>query len=242
MARIELRYATVKIKDGLAGTAASTGTPAMGDTSTAIGSTALNTDVTTKVPVGANFTVAGESVQTVHTVLTRTLSGSNTTNITYSPAIGAGTFAMGAVLTFQPQALSIKVGTGDVKYTENTNYLYDLDRGLLDTVRLGDDQPMDVNFNFVYEHITQGTLEPVAPMDAIKRRNGAAEWVSSATDKCEPYAVDIEVLHTPPCGTSEKETTTFPDFRSDKREVSFKDSNIAITGKCNVKEPIVTRT
>ena len=90
--------------------------------------------------------------------------------------------------------------------------------------------------------LTTGTNETIAPMDAIKRRGSASEWVNSATDKCEPYAVDIEVEHVPPCGTSQKETTTFPDFRSESREVSFKDSNVAVTGKCNVKEPIVARS
>jgi hypothetical protein len=95
--------------------------------------------------------------------------------------------------------------------------------------------------NFVFEHITTGTSETISPMDALKRRGGAEEWVSSSSDLCEPYAVDIEVEHVPPCGTSESEIVTFPDFRSDKREVSYKDANIAVTGKCKATEPIVTR-
>jgi hypothetical protein len=70
---------------------------------------------------------------------------------------------------------------------------------------------------------------------------GAAEWVSSATDLCEPYAVDLSVIHTPPCGTAQTETTLFPDFRSDKREPSLKDSLIQITGRCNATEPTVSR-
>jgi hypothetical protein len=145
------------------------------------------------------------------------------------------------LLTFQPQVLSIKIGDGDLKYTESTDYKYDLDRGNLDTVREGDEVPMDVVLNFTYEHITTGTNETISPMDAIKRRGHASEWVSSSTDKCEPYAVDVEVVHTPPCGTAQRETTLFPDFRSDKREPSFKDSNIQITGRCNSTEPVVTR-
>jgi len=99
-----------------------------------------------------------------------------------------------------------------------------------------------VKFQVVYEHITTGTSENISPMDALKRKGGAQEWVSSATDKCEPYAIDVEVEHVPPCGTSEIETTLFPDYRSESREISFKNSLITINGKCNAVEPIVGRS
>lgn len=245
MARIQLRYATIYLLDGLAGAAAvnqSMTAPMAGDTTLTVDTVVLNTDITTQIPIGSRFTIAGETDTTaIHTVQTRMNTMSVTTQVTFSPPLGPGTYVDNGVLTFLPHKLSIKVGDGDVKYTENTDYKYDLDRGLLDTVRLGDDTPMDVDFNFVYEHITTGTNEVIAPMDALKRKNSASEWVSSATDKCEPYAVDVVIDHVPPCGTSQIERTTFPDFRADKREVSFKDSNIAITGKCNVLEPIVER-
>jgi hypothetical protein len=215
-----------------------------GDTDLDIDTIVLNTDVTTKVPIGARFTVAGETVATtVHIVTARTPTSSGpTTNIVFTPALTAGTYADGGVLTFAPQELTIKIGDGDVTYTESTEYSYDLDRGDLDTVREGNQVPMEVALNFTYEHITTGTGEVISPMDAIKRKGGAAEWVSSATDKCEPYAVDVKIVHTPPCGTAETETTIFPDFRSEKREPNFKDSNISVSGKCNAVEPIVTRS
>jgi len=244
MARIELRYCDVIIMDGLAGTAAINDMtpPVATDASITIDTIVLNTDVTTKVPIGARFTIAGETDPTVHVVTARTPADTGpTTSITFAPVLGAGTYVDGGVLTFQPQELSIKVGDGDVKFTETSEYLYDLDRGDLDTVREGNQVPMDVVFNFTYEHITTGTGEAIAPMDAIKRRGAASEWVNAATDPCEPYAVDIKVVFTPPCGGADNEVTIFPDFRSEKREASLKDSNIAITGKCNATEPIVTR-
>ncbi len=246
MARIELRHCTISLQDGLAGTAhANTGntTPMSGDLTLSINTVSLNTDITTKVPIGGRFTIAGETdATTVHVVTARTNSGNNTTSITFAPALSAGTYTNTAVLTFQSQQLDIKIGEGELTYTENTNNLYDLDRGDLDTVREGDEVPMDVTLAFTYEHITTGTNEPIAPMDALKRRGSASEWVSSATDKCEPFAVDVVVVHTPPCGTNQVETTTFPDFRSDKREVKFKDALITITGKCNAVDPIVERS
>jgi hypothetical protein len=78
-------------------------------------------------------------------------------------------------------------------------------------------------------------------MDALKGVGGADEWVSSASDQCEPYAIDIEVEHIPDCGTAQKEITVFPDFRAETKEINFKDATISLTGKCNVIEPVVTR-
>jgi len=244
MARIELRYCTIRIKDGLSGTSAIDGMGVMaGDATFSVQTTVLNTAVTTKIPVGARFTVAGETTATtVHTVTARNVDTAVTGSITFSPVLGPGTYADEGVLTFLPQALTISIGEGDLKYTETRNFKYDLDRGLLDTVRFGDEVPMDVNSSFTYEHITTGTSETISPVDAIKQIGGAAEWVSSDSDECQPYAVDIEITHTPVCGSSEVEVTTFPDFRYEKVEPDFKNSLITISGKCAATEPIVSRT
>jgi len=245
MARIELRDCDVILQDGLSGTAAvnePTTPPAATDTSFAIDTTALNTQDADKVPVGARFKIAGETTQVFHTVTARTPADAGpTTEITFSPALGAGTYADGAVVTFYPQNLDIKIGEGNLTYTEHNEYEYLKDRGNLDTVKEGDEVPMDVKLEAVFEHITQGTGEPVSPMDAIKGVGGAAEWVSASDDLCEPYCVDIIVLHTPPCGTAELERVTFPDFRSETREINYKDSTISITGKCKATEPLVER-
>ena len=214
-----------------------------GDATIDIDTVVLNTDVTNMVPVGARFTIAGETAaDTVHVVTARTPSGAGpTTNIVFSPVLGAGTYSENNVLTFHPQELVITIGDGDLRYTERDEFTYDLDRGELDTVRRADDVPMEVVSNFIYEHITTGTGEDVTPMDAIKRKGSASEWVNAAADVCEPYAVDLLVIHTPPCGTAEKEFTLFPDFRSEQREVNFRESNIQITGRCNRLEPVTWR-
>jgi hypothetical protein len=100
---------------------------------------------------------------------------------------------------------------------------------------------MDVNIDFVYEFITTGTSETITPMDALKRKGNAGEWVSSSSDLCEPYCVDIEVEHVPPCGGAEKEITLFAEFRPDSKEVDLGEAQISISGRCNATEPIVTR-
>jgi hypothetical protein len=246
MARIELKNCIVRFKDGLSGTGAinePTTAPVATDTAFDIDTVVLNSADTDLIPVGARFTIAGETVPQVHTVTARVPADTGpTTNITFSPALGAGTYVDGGVVTFQNQQIDIKIGDGNITYTENKNYEYETDRGQLDTVREGDEAPIDVNVDFVYEYITTGTGEAITPMDAIKGQGGADEWVSSSSDLCEPYAIDIEVEYTPPCGGAEIETTLFPDFRPDSKEVDFGEANVSVTGRCNVVEPIVTRT
>lgn len=246
MARIELRDCDVILQDGLSGSAQinePTTPPAENDTEFDIDTVALNTAADDKVPLGARFTVAGETTPVPHTVTARTpASAGPTTNIVFSPPLGAGTYVDGGIVTFLPQNLEIKIGDGNITYTEHNEYKYDLDRGDLDTVREGNQVPMDVKLEAIFEHITQGTSEPVPPMDAFKGIGGAAEWVSASADQCEPYCIDLIVKHTPPCGTSQLETTTFPDFRSESREINYKDATISVSGKCKATEPIVTRT
>ena len=168
--------------------------------------------------------------------------GAVTWEVTFTPPlIAADLPADMDPITFLPRELVITIGDGDLRYTERDEFTYDLDRGELDTVRRADDVPMEVVSNFIYEHITTGTNEDITPMDAIKRKGDAADWISAAEDECEPYAVDLLVIHTPPCGTAEKEFTLFPDFRSEQREVNFRESNIQITGRCNRLEPVTWR-
>jgi len=250
MARLELKNCVIKLKEGLRGTGAinePTTAPVATDTefdldTLVLSAGGLGTDV---VPLGAKFVVAGETITTtVHTVTGRTPSdgSATTTNIIFTPALGAGTYADSGVITFQAIELEIKIGDGNVTYTEANEYEYDLDRGVLDSVRAGDQVPMDVSLDFVYEYITTGTSETTSPMDALKQIGDASEWRSSSTDPCEPYAVDVEVIHTPICTTQEIETTVFPDFRSESREPDLGEASVSVSGRCNATQPTVTRT
>lgn len=245
MARIELRDATIRIKDGLSGSAAinePTTAPVATDTAFDIDTVVLNTSVTDQIPVGARFTVAGETDATqVHVVTSRTPSTGTTTNIVFSPALGAGTYVDGGVVTFEANQVEIKLGDGNLTWTVNKEYEYLLDRGNLDTVREGDQQPMDVSLDSVYEQITTGTNEAVTPYDAMNGVGGAAEWVSSSSDLCEPYAVDIEVLHSQSCGTAQDETTLIPDFRYESLEADLQAATLSFSGRANTVKPTVSR-
>ncbi len=242
MARIQLRDSTIYIQDGLSGTAAIDDTPAGSDTDFTIDTVALNSTVTTLVPVGARFTISTEAGTPVHTVTARTpTSAGPTTNIVFTPAI-TGTLTDNDVITFLPQRITISIGEGDLTWTEARELIYDLDRDLLDTVRLGADIPLEIDLAFTFEYVTTESGQAITPVDAIKRIGEATEWVSSSSDACEPYAVDIFVVHCVPCGTDQDQDFTFPDFRYESLDYSIQDASISVSGKCNVTDAVTTRT
>jgi len=240
MARIQLRDTTIFIQDGLSGTAATNGVVADLATTGAIDTIVLNTDDTDLVPVGARFQFAGD-LTTTHTVTGRTpASTSPTTSIDFTPAKNGASGAAEAI-TFYPQRIEIKIGDGDLSWTEARNFEYDLDRDQLDTVRQGEDVPVSVDMAFTFEYVTTESGQAITPVDALKRTGEASEWVSSSDDLCEPYAVDIYVIHNVPCGTDQDQDFLFPDFRWESLEYSIADAAISVSGQCNVTDVVTTR-
>lgn len=240
MARIQLRDCTIYLQDGLAGTAAVDDAAgiAISDTTATIDTTVLNTADTDQVPVGARFTLAGDAQ--VYTVTARTPSSGVTTDITFTPAAVAA-LADNGVITFLPQRLSIKIGDGDLSWTETRNFEYDLDRDQLDTVRQGEDAPVEVDLSFTFEYVTSETSNPPTPVEALKNIGRASEWVNSSSDPCEPYATDIYVIHDIPCGTDADQDFLLPDFRYESLQYSMADASISVSGRCNVTDITSTR-
>lgn len=131
------------------------------------------------------------------------------------------------------QKITIKLGEGTLTYDEKRNMEYRKDRGILDTVREGDEEPMDVRLDSEWEWITGDG--DITAEDAMKRRGDAAAWTSSDADECAPYAVDLMVFYAPPC-VADGETITLPDFRYETISHDLKAGTISFSGKCNAKE------
>jgi len=244
MALIDLRDATIYLKDGLTGTAEiNDAAIAQNDTTLVIDTVVLvGPATTTLVPVGARYTVPNTSAQ-VFTVTARLPAGAGpTTTITFTPALTADVPANGATITFQAQRVAVTIGEGNLSYTEAQNMDYTLDRGNLDTVRQGDDIPVDVTMEFSYEFVTASSGEIITPSDALKGVGEANEWISSSSDLCEPYAVDIEVARELSCGSVESETTLLSDYRWESLEFSLRDATISSSGKCNITTATNTRS
>lgn len=246
MARIEMRDVTIYIQDGLAGTGNLSSNGTANDTDLEVDTTVLNTTTTNLIPVGARLYIDGETTNLVHTVTARIPTDDGpTTNLTITPALGAGTYNSGNAeggITYIYQRVEINVGEGNLTWSETKEYEYLRNRGDLDTVKEGDEQPVEMSMEFVYDYIKTESGQTITPVDAIKQIGEAAEWVSSSADLCEPYCVDILAKHCVPCGTDEDEDVLFVDFRRESLDFDMDEATIAVSGRCNVSEPTVMRS
>ena len=152
-------------------------------------------------------------------------------NCTLSVKDGAGS----------PASVTLKVGTGNFTWTETKTRIYDMDRGDFDTVRNGDENPMDVKFDFVWEYLLSDGAEGASIEDALKKTGAAASWTSTDTNTCAPYAVNLVVLHDPVCTTTMTEQYTFPQFRYESLDHDPKEARVSVSGKCNATQPTIVR-
>lgn len=246
-APIDLKKATIYIKDGYSGaTGAKVGAINNG-AGYAGGSTVLTVDgFTAAVTTGDIVTIAGSKASgtnrlTRHKITAHTETTGATTSITVSPALSAAVLD-NAVITVQPHELEVKIGQGNLQYTEKRNIDYILDRGVIDTVREGDQAPVEVKLDFVWEFLraSSGTGTPTIE-DALKNRGEASGWTSSGSDPCEPYSVDLEIWYNPPCSGVEDEVIYLAEYRWEQLDHNIKDSQVSTSGKCNITEATVTR-
>ncbi len=79
--------------------------------------------------------------------------------------------------------------------------------------------------------------------DALKQRRGAASWVTTDADACNPYCVDIEVAMEFPCalGTGQDENILLKTFRYESIAHDLGAGTLALSGKCNITEAEATR-
>jgi hypothetical protein len=140
-----------------------------------------------------------------------------------------------------PNSVAVKVGEGNLTYSEKKPREYIKDKGILDTVRNADQEPMEVSFQFQWIFlISDGGSDPTIE-EALKQTGNASTWVTSAADTCEPYAVDVVVDYDPDCGATKSEKYTFPDFRYETLEHDLKAGTVSAQGMCNAIVPIITR-
>ena len=142
------------------------------------------------------------------------------------------------------KSITIKVGEGNLTWNERRNMEYTLDRGIIDEVREGDQVPLEVSFDFVWEYLkgAAGTGATPTIYEAIKGIGNASAWVSTDADTCRPKSVDLVVTYDPECGTGNTETITFPDFRWEELSPDLRAGTISCSGRCNALSPTSIRS
>lgn len=237
MAQIDLKKAQLFLIDGYAGI----------DTDFAVNLTAgYSANATTmvidggtgQIPVGDRFLVAGDTV--VHTVTATTETTGNTTSITFTPGLGASV-DNDAVITFLPHRLEIKIGEGNMTFSEKVNREYIKDRGRLDIVRNGDEEPIDVRLDAVWEFLKADTGDTPTIRDVIYNIGEASDWVTVDADACQPYALTIVVYYDPECSGENKEKVTLTKFRHETFDSDLRQGTFSVSGKCNITRAEVAR-
>lgn len=208
----------------------------------AIGVTVMTVDgIVGSVSVGDSILFADHS--TVYTITAHTETSTATTSITVTPALTHAE-ADNAVFTIAGPLLEVTIGEGNLTFDEKRALEYKKNRGKLDVVRLADEDPIDVNFQFAWTYLSSATGDTVPTVEeALKRTGAAASWFSTGLD-CEPYAIDILLINTPPnCGavTYSIERITLPDFRYTSLAHDPKAGTVTCQGTCNVTNAIRER-
>lgn len=239
MAQIDLKNCDIYIEDGYSGSVSGTSLVNNMSGYMAGAVTMLIDGSTGAVTTGDRFTVVGDT--TVHTVTAHSETLGNTTSITFTPAL-ASSVSNDVAITWMCHQLQIRVGEGNMQWTEKRSVMYTKDRGRLDTVKLGDEEPVEVKLDFTWEFLKADTGETPTIEDALKKRGEASSWVTSSSDLCEPYSVDIVVVYTPPCDDVDVEIYRLTDFRYEDLGHDLKQGQVSVSGKCNITEPTVTRS
>lgn len=143
--------------------------------------------------------------------------------------------------TSPKKTLAVKIGTGTFTYDEKKAMDYQLDRGNLDVVREGDQQPVDVKFDFTWEFLRADGGSVPTVEEFLKQVGVASAYISSDPDTCQPYAVDVILLYVPPCGGVKNEKIVCPLFRFESLSHDAKAGQVSVSGKCNVTQVTVTR-
>lgn len=232
MGQIDLKYAELTVEDGTVNVGAVNLTAGytVGNTTMIIDSLPALTILTT----GTTFVIAGESGSPVHTITAHSETSGVTTSITFTPGV-AGTVADGTVLTFGPHSVTLHIGEGTLEWTEKRPIVYVKDRGKLAFTRLGDEEPTDVSLEFIWDFLVSDTAggEPPTMKEVLTQTGACAGWLSSASDKCQPYAVNVRVLYSPPCAGVKKELIIIRDFRQEELQHNAKDAKVSVKGKSN---------
>ena len=138
-----------------------------------------------------------------------------------------------------PLTVVVKIGEGNFSFTEHRTVEYIRDRGVIDTVRLGDDEPVDVSFDFIWDWISAETMatDLDSIIDILKGESGH----TTTGGACEPYSCDIEVVISDSVCAGE-ETISLATFRYEELSYDLGAGTISCTGKCNISGATITTT
>jgi len=255
MAQIDIKEATVKIFDGTLGTATLAGADADGGNVYTAKSKHIGSDKISVTHVKAAGTVTLSVVVTDREIVVNLATTSGTVTSTGADVktaieaaaaaaalvtvaitgTGLGLGAAVAKTTLDGQkVLSVKIGEGNLTYSEKRPVEFKRDRGALDTVKNADEEPIDVSLDATWEWLSSesGATTPTIE-EALKNSGAAVAWVTTADDTCQPYCVDIEVWNAAGCAVAEDELIVLEEYYYENLDHDLREGTIAMSGRCN---------
>lgn len=199
--------------------------------------------------ITVNLATDGAGVATSTASAVRTAVNADATANQYVVASLPGTgasvaaaAAAAAVNTNPSRTVELKVGDGTLSWSESKDLQYVLDKGALDQVKEGDEQPMTLDTSFIWEELVASTGSGTpSPYEAMLQLGEAASWTSTSDGTgCPPYCVDIEVEVNPGCNAV-REFYRFEEFYVDDLNPNYKDGKITFKGSCNRTQPKLYR-
>jgi hypothetical protein len=257
MAQIDIKECTIKIWDGTPSVATLDSTPADSDLtfttkSTHHGSKPVTVTFTDPGSASQSLTITvdnedidvslatstGSAITSTAALVLAAITGDADANALVSVAMetsGTGIVEAIAQTTLAGQnSMTVTIGEGNVTYSEKRPVEFTLDRGIIDTVRLADEEPMDVSMDFTWEFLSSQTGDSVPTLEeALKKTGLASSWISSSTDPCQPYSVDLEVFNNPVCGSAHNEIITIEEFYWESLDHDLRDGTVAVSGRAN---------
>lgn len=141
-----------------------------------------------------------------------------------------------------PFELEIKFDEGNLQYTVARNIEVKKDRGELDYLKEGDQEPMKLQFEGRFSAVKSSSGDPVTVQEFLYKNGNAAAYKSTG-GVCAADTVDIVVEVDHACGTTvEDEIITFEDFAYESVGGDFKAGTISVQGICNAVKPTSVRT
>lgn len=130
--------------------------------------------------------------------------------------------------------LQVKIGEGNLTYSEKRPVVFTRDRGLLDTVREDDDDPMDVTLDFTWEFLASASGATVPSVEEALRNEGPAnDWINGSSDPCTPFAVNIAIVNDVTCGGDNDEIIEILEFYYEEMAHDLRAGTVSITGRAN---------
>jgi hypothetical protein len=185
-------------------------------------------------------TGVGSAIETTALELAAIIDGDTDATALMSIAVegdGSGVCeALAATSIGEPNSIEITIGDGNMTWSEKSPVEFKKNRGILDEVRLADEEPMDVSFEFTFDFIKgDGTGTPTVG-DALKRIGDASAWKNASLVACRPNCVNLAVTNNPEnCAGTDDEVTEIHEFYNETLDPDPSGGQVSAAGRANRK-------